>query len=197
MLLWSVRLNLCLSVLFLIWWFLRQSGSLGNSLQHSSTSISEQAAQQLPEQATQHLSKPAHRHLEASLPLLDVPFWVKNYDVHLRHVEHPERHECTERHGNSQSGCLDEHLQRQRDTENLTTRATDIHWQRTSPLEPQIFTNREPHHYSHRHSLTENLSTRTTLTVCVFCCMASVCFCLMLLFSVMLLQAFVVSFICF
>lgn len=135
-LLWSVRLNLCLSVLFLIWWFLRQSGSLGNSLQHSSTSISEQAAQQLPEQATQHLSKPAHRHLEASLPLLDVPFWVKNYDVHLRHVEHPERHECTERHGNSQSGCLDEHLQRQRDTENLTTRTTDIHWQKTSVLEP-------------------------------------------------------------
>lgn len=53
--------------------------------------------------------------LEASFPLLDVLFRVENDDVNLRHVEHPERDERAERHGHSQRGCLDEHLQRQKD----------------------------------------------------------------------------------
>lgn len=71
--------------------------------------------------ATQQL-RPLHRDLEASLPLLDVLLRMENDDVDFGHVEHPKRHRCTERHGNSQSGCLDEHLWRQR--QRLSTRAS-------------------------------------------------------------------------
>lgn len=60
--------------------------------------------------------------LEASLSLLDVLFGVENDDVNLRHVEHPKRDERTEGHGHSQSGCLDEHLWRQRDKETTSER---------------------------------------------------------------------------
>lgn len=75
----SVRFNPCLSILFVTCRFLRQCGSLDNSL-------------------------------EASLPLLDVFLGMENDDVNFGHVEHPERDGRTERHGDGQSGCLDEHL---------------------------------------------------------------------------------------
>lgn len=55
-------------------------------------------------------------HLEASLSLLDVLLGVENDDVDLGHVEHPQRDKSTEGHGNSQSGCLDEHLWTHKDT---------------------------------------------------------------------------------
>ena len=51
--------------------------------------------------------------LEASLPLLDVLLRVEDDDVDFGQVEHPERDEGAERHGHSQGGRLDEHLQRE------------------------------------------------------------------------------------
>lgn len=86
-----VRLNLGLSILFVVG-FLRQVRGHGGRLHHG---------------------------LEAALPLLDVLLRVEDDDVDLGDVEHAQGHGGAQAHGHGEGGGLDEHLEQRQDVEQI------------------------------------------------------------------------------
>lgn len=86
-----------------------QPGQQPATQQHSNCEATQQLGSNDNDRKTKMLSD-----LEASLPLLDVLLGMENDNVNFGHVEHPERDGRTERHGDGKSGCLDEHLWKER-----------------------------------------------------------------------------------